>query len=352
MKILFGVFDWGLGHATRDTPLIEELLKRKHKVEIISTGNALKLLQNHFKKRCKYHDVPSLYYVYNYKRFFKLHFTKSIPKIVRSLSKAREISSKIIKREKYDRVISDCRYDVYDTPENSYLINHQLRFKAPPIAERVLELFLSSRAKKYRYILVPDFEKSNLTGRLAHDLNYIPQDKIKYIGIISHVKKINLKEDIDYFISLSGPDQTKKRLEEKILLQIKHLKGKIVIAGGNPNKEKNISNKSLKFYSFLNSKQQEKMMNRAKFVIIRAGYTTIMELVELEKQKTLLIPSPGQTEQEYLVRYYKKQGYFYSVSQYNLNLKKDIEKSKKVKGFRPPWKTKDSVKKFCKIIFS
>jgi len=58
MKILFGVFDWGLGHATRDTPLIKELIKN-NEVHIISTGNALKLLKKHGLR-----DWQTRWYVY------------------------------------------------------------------------------------------------------------------------------------------------------------------------------------------------------------------------------------------------------------------------------------------------
>jgi len=36
---------WGLGHATRDIPIIEELLARGHEVTVGSSGNALALLQ-------------------------------------------------------------------------------------------------------------------------------------------------------------------------------------------------------------------------------------------------------------------------------------------------------------------
>ena len=48
MKFLFGVFDWGLGHATRDTPLIKELLKRGHKIDIIATRRALLILKKNY----------------------------------------------------------------------------------------------------------------------------------------------------------------------------------------------------------------------------------------------------------------------------------------------------------------
>lgn len=346
MKILFGVFDWGIGHATRDIPLIEKLLK-KHKVHILSTGRALRILKDRFKGKCIYHDVPSLYHVYKTESSFKLSFVLSIPKFLKSLKSARKITEKIIQKEKFDIVISDCRYDVYDKMENSYLINHQLRFKAPIIVETILEIWLASRMKRYKYVLVPDFEEINLSGNLSHNLFFIKKDKIRYIGILSNITKINSKEDIDYFISLSGPDFTRINLEKKILGEISKLKGKIVIAGGNPDIEEKNLRKDLEFYSFLDPKQQNLMMNRAKFIIARGGYTTIMELAELNK-KALLIPSPGQTEQEYLGRYLKK--YFYSMHQSKLDLLKDIKKAKEFSGFKSPWKTKESVRRFIEIL--
>lgn len=350
MKILFGVFDWGLGHATRDKPLINELIKNKHEVHILSTGRPLKVLESWFKEKCKYHEVPSLYHIYSRKGSFKAGFILTLPKITKSLRKARKHTEEIIKKENFDIVISDCRYDVYDKTDNSYLINHQLRFKAPKGVQRILEIWLAKKMKKYKYILVPDYEKENLTGELSHNLKYVPKEKIKYLGILSHIKKINIKQNIDYFISLSGPEHTRIELEKKIISQIKELKGNIVIACGNPDIEKKDISKNVCCHSFLDSKQQEKMMNRAKFIVIRAGYTTIMELVELEK-RALLIPSPGQTEQEYLGKYLEKKEYFYHVHQNKLNLLEDIEKAKGLNGFIAPWKTDESIKKFMDLIF-
>jgi len=350
MKILFGVFDWGLGHATRDTPLIEELLKDKNEVHILSTGKPLKLLREYFKNRCKYHEVLSVYEIYN-NTCTRLEVALNVLKLLKSLKIARKKSKEIIEKEKFDIVISDCRYDVYDKVDNSYLINHQLRFNLPFIVRDLLEIWLAKRMSKYKYVIVPDYENNNLTGILSHDLIYFPREKIKYIGILSHIKKIRVKQDIDYFISLSGPEKTRIELEKKILTDVKELKEKIVIAGGNPNiKEKSFS-KNIKFYSFLDSKKQEEMMNQAKFIIIRGGYTTIMELSELNK-KALLIPSPGQPEQEYIAKHLEKEKYFHHVPQSTLNLKKDIEKSKNFNGFSPIWKTHESVKKFMNIIKS
>jgi uncharacterized protein (TIGR00661 family) len=352
MKILFGVFDWGLGHATRDIPLIDALLKRGNSVDIISTGRALKLLRKHFNDKCKYFDVPSISSPYTKSSLFAFSFVFSIPTMLSTLKNARKLTAEIIGKEKYDKIISDCRYDVYDTPDNSYLINHQLRFKAPFIIQEILEFWLKYAMNKYRYVLVPDYEKNDLSGALSHKMLFFDKSKIKYIGIISNLKKKNVKKDIDYFISLSGPEPQRTILENKILSQINFLKGKIVIAGGNPDAENKKLGKNVKFKSFFTRKEQEDNMNKAKFIITRTGYTTILELAELGIKDALLIPTPGQTEQEYLGNYFEKKRYFHHVHQDKLDLKKDIIKARGFKGFKPAWKTKESVRKFLKIIYS
>jgi len=350
MKILFGVFDWGIGHATRDIPLIESLLK-KNEVHIISTGRALKILRDFFGGNCKYYDIPSLYSPYTKTRFFRTSFILSIPMMLKSLKYVSKISKKIISGG-FDKVISDCRYDVYDKAENSYLINHQLRFNTPFGAERSSEMWLASRMKRYKYIIVPDFEENNLSGRLSHNLRYISRDKIKYIGILSHLQKLDIKEDIDYFISLSGPEPQRAILEGKILSNTSQLEGKIIIAGGNPDDDLTNSSGRIEFHSFLNRKQQENIMNRSKFIITRPGYTTMMELAELNKKKALFLPTPGQTEQEYLAKHCEKHKYFHHTSQYRLKLKEDIETAKKSIGFSPSWKTRESVQRFLDVINS
>ncbi|MBN2589888.1 MAG: hypothetical protein JXA96_08490 [Sedimentisphaerales bacterium] len=349
MKILFGIFDWGLGHATRDIPLITELLK-SNEVHILSTGRAIKLVHRYFGDKCQYYDIPSIYMPYTKTPFFKTKFAVTLPLMVHTLRKARKESKKIID-EGFDKVISDCRYDVYDRLDNSYLINHQLRFETPIGTERLVERWLNLRMSKYKYIIIPDFDEPNLSGKLSHNLRYKCKDKAKYIGILSHVKRQNVPEDIDYFISLSGPEPQRSILYKKIMLQLDQLKGKIVIAGGNPDSTETDSHDDIQVFSFLNSQQQEEMMNRAKFIISRSGYTTVMELAELNKKNVLFIPTPGQSEQEYLANYYEEKEYFHHLSQYKFKLKEAIGHSNNFKGFTPAWTTVQSVQNFMNVIF-
>jgi len=351
MKILFGVFDWGLGHATRDIPLIEELLKEKNRVDIISTGWALKLLKVHFKGRCRYFDVPSITSPYQGRTsIFLFNFISIIPQMLVSLRKIRKLSRRIIKEGGYDKIVSDCRYDVHDQKDNSYLINHQLRFKSVFFTEIFTDLWLAYIMKPYGKILVPDFPGEGLTGRLSHGLPFVDKNRIEYLGILSAMKRKNVKKDIDYFISLSGPEPQRTMLEKQILQKADMLHGKIILAGGNPDAEHSFVSNKVKFHSFLSPRQQEDCMNRAKFLIIRSGYTTIMELCELGIKSALLIPAPGQTEQEYLADLYERRGYFHHQHQNRPSIVKDIEKSRDFKGFRIPWSTKESVMKFMDIL--
>jgi predicted glycosyltransferase len=57
-----------------------------------------------------------------------------------------------------------------------------------------------------------------------------------------------------------------------------------------------------------------KIIASSRNIIARSGYTSIMELVSLNCT-ALIIPTPGQTEQEYLAKYLSEKGWFNTVCQ-------------------------------------
>ena len=56
---------------------------------------------------------------------------------------------------------------------------------------------------------------------------------------------------------------------------------------------------NLTVYDHLPAARLESLMRRARLVVARSGYSTVMDLARLGK-RALLIPTPGQPEQEYL----------------------------------------------------
>ena len=164
-----------------------------------------------------------------------------------------------------------------------------------------------------------------MTGNLSHKGLISKYPKLKYLGVFCNVSKLDIYEDIDFLISISGPEMQRTLFEEILLKQIENLSGKIVVVLGKPGSDKSCIHKNIEIYNHVNREKQNELLNRAKFIICRSGYTTVMELVALNKP-ALLIPTPGQTEQEYLAEYYKKIGLFYIAEQKGLNLFKEIKK--------------------------
>lgn len=346
VRVLFGVFDWGLGHATRDMPLIAALLERGHSVDILATGRALRILMSHFGLRCEYHEVPSISPPYTRGSHFGLSFLLSAPQMLHDLHRARKASKRLIRAGGYDLVVSDCRFDVYDKPANSFLINHQLRFKAFPGGQEAAEAWLAYRIARYGTVLVPDFPAApNLSGMLGHEPTWLAPEKLAYLGILSHLPREERERDIDLFISLTGPEPQRTVLEEKVLEQVATMPGRIVIAGGHPERHEVTPPPNVEYHAYLDAAAQGEMMNRARAFVSRSGYTTMMELAEIGMPQALLIPTPGQTEQEYLADYYEEAGLFHHVHQDALDLPRDLVAAAGFLGFQPPWRTETSIQR-------
>ncbi len=360
MRILYGICNMGLGHATRELPLIKALAKRGDEIYILSTGSALSLLKKELgadvKEYIDYPGYPPLERNYGSASFYFV-LASDLMRTAKTIVKERIFTGKIVRRYEIDKIITDGRYGVFSFKTPSFIISHQLHFVTllfEKLAEKSTELANSIHFRNFTRIMVPDFanvEKS-LSGNLSHNIKLIPKTKLRYIGPLSSYKKMDIQEDIDYLFIISGFIKDKKESFVSILFQqAKELDGKKVFVLGNPKENNTIEDKehNIIAYSYVSGKKRVELMNRARLIISRAGYTTIMDLAELDK-KALLVPTPGMSEQLYLARFHKEHSTFYSVSQNNINLKKDVEIAKLYKGFSPIHKTDISVKNFLRII--
>ncbi len=353
MKVLFGICSWGLGHAARDLPLIKRMIREGHLLTIVGSGRSLYFIKNELGKNCTYREIHDYPPAYSERDFSLVKFLARLPIYLGDIAREHEKIKKLADAEGYERIISDSRFGVYHPDIPSFFIFHQLRFIAPGrirLFERATEGFNYLYRKKFKKFLVPDWKENGLSGDLSHNLYYFKEDKVEYIGPICDFKKMNVTEDIDYFISISGPEPQRQILEEKILAQLPSLKGKIVITLGKPEKKLETSYCGAKIFGYLNRKRQEEMMNRSRLVITRPGYTTLMELAFLGK-KALFIPTPGQTEQVYLAKYHKEKGNFYSVSQDKLNLARDVKEAEKYPGLKINARSEEAEEKFMRIVF-
>jgi uncharacterized protein (TIGR00661 family) len=357
-KILVSPLSWGLGHATRDLPIIRRFLAEGHKVTIASSGRTLELLK-HEVPECTFTVLEDYPTPYTKSRWFVLKFGAFIPRMLRAIRRERINAKALIEREKFDLILSDNRFGVRHKNIPSFFISHQLRFAAPGILfpfQVLGEFFNRLFHRKFLRVIVPDVpdEERNLAGILAHHLYWPSKTRYYYAGILSSTRKMDLPEDVDLFITISGPEPQRTELERIVMGQMEALRkmGRVVITLGKPEQlEKSQPEANIEVYGFLKRQEQQEMMNRAKLIVSRSGYTTVMEIVELGK-KALYIPTPGQTEQVYLSEYYEKTGLFHSVTQYRLDLARDIPEARQYAGFQGEHNTDANVERLFAEVFA
>lgn len=354
LKILFAVASWGLGHATRDLPLINRLLESGHQVTIVSSDRALALLKQELGSRCTFLEWPDLPVLVsksaplNYARF-----TLNLPVAFRAIVAEHRAVQSLLRAHAFDRIISDTRFGVRSSTVTSFQLAHGLRFIAPkrnPAIEFVMEYLYHRGYGRATRFIVPDFPVHSLSGELAHDLRFIHPERIDYVGILSGVRRVDLPRDIDCYVSISGPEPQRSILEEIILEQVGDLRERVVVSLGKPEEAGLCWTRGrATVYAYVNRQQQQALMNRAHLVVSRSGYTTMMELAELGRQ-ALLIPTPGQLEQEYLADLHLRQGNFYSVTQKALDLPRDIAIASRYPGYCPAHRTEKSVEQVMRIV--
>jgi len=336
--------------VTRDAPIVDFLLGKGHEVVFLATGRALIYAKQRYPS-CQSIELPDMPPPYSSSRFFLPHFIRYIPRLLRAIRAEHEQAQSLFAQIKPDLIISDNRYGIYSADTPSFILSHQIRLKVPRWAapwEMATEAWARSHLKHFTRVIVPDYDgEPNLSGHLSHDLRFWPEGSLYYAGQLSTVRATGTQQDIAVFISISGPEPQRTLLEQIIRQEAPALekRGKVVITCGKPEAaDTGASGGRLEYFGFLPFDQQQEMMNRANIVVSRSGYTTVMELAELGR-RALYIPTPGQTEQEYLSRFYREQHMYYSVSQDKLDLAADLDRAAEFPGFKAPRSTQQNVEK-------
>lgn len=345
-KVFYAVLNMGLGHATRSLPIIREFLKRNWEVLLGSNGRALEFLKT---------ELPGLPFVitpdyaieYAANGWLIPRLAVQLPRLLKKIKEEQLCTHSAVMSFLPDLIFSDHCYGVHHKRVPSYFISHQIFFAMPnglgmlgPLAARFNWRF----HKPYVKIIIPDLPDAG-RGLLSGDLGCTPGKSSKYVygGILSSMNRRESGDPLDLLVSISGPEPQRTIFEQIILQQIEDVPGKKVVALGKSETLQLIRDtKDLQVYSHIPRREMEKLFNRAKLIVSRPGYSTLMELVELGKP-ALLVPTPGQTEQISLARYARERNWFYSVDQANLDLARDVQIAPQYTGLYKPNVTQWSV---------
>jgi uncharacterized protein (TIGR00661 family) len=322
-------------------PIINKFIEKGANVIIGADKRPLAFLKNEFPD-LKFIQFPGFEVRYPDKGSMVLKMLRSLPQLLKNIRGERKFLEKIISDYKIDVVISDNRYGLHSKNATCVFITHQLNIQSPGML-KVFGFFLKQInrhfVQKYNECWVPDFNNSSsISGELTK--GYEKFGKVFFIGMLSRFNKIfvspkDQKSLNDLLVILSGPEPQRTIFENIILEQLKDIKKlKVLIVRGitESNEVADIT-ENIRMVSHLPTQQIAQAISDAGIILCRPGYSSIMDLAALGK-KAIFVPTPGQTEQEYLATYYLRKNIFYTIEQKRFNLSKAIEKSSFYNGLK------------------
>ncbi len=338
-KLLICPLDWGIGHATRCVPVIRKFLEAGYSVTIAADNRPYAFLRKEFPelKMIRFSGQPV---VYRKKLSFSLTLLFQLPGLIRGYFREYRQLRKLIMEENPDIIVSDNRYGVWNRKVYSVIMTHQLEVMLPrssDILSPMVNRIIRSLIKNFDECWIPDFKPHNgLAGKLSHPDNFkLP---VQYIGTLSRFSAMNGTADFflpvlfDLLILLSGPEPQRTILEEKLFFQLRDSGLKAIIVRGLTEQNEAFDlTEHIRVYSHLDTPSLKECILQSELVICRSGYSSIMDLVTLGK-KAILIPTPGQTEQEYLAKYLMDKKVFFSIPQENFDLLYAIEMTRNFPG--------------------
>lgn len=329
-KILVSPLPWGLGHATRSSHVVQVLLEKGYQVLLgvdPSQKNVLQKLLPEVEQVSltgfKMVYPKSFYAISMLFHLVRFHYWKwaehfAVKKIVR-------------KYGPFCSIISDNRYGVWHTSVPSILITHQLSPAIPesiPLAlwvDQKVQKMITSWCRPFKKVWVPDVLDSHhiyqsLAGELAQS-QQIHADRIRYIGWLvafsmppntsSIENTAENNEHCDWCVLISGPEPYRSMFVEEAVQKFANWPGRVVVVGGQLPSENTVQNEkkgSVEVIPYLPSSEIKILLQNSNRVMCRSGYTTLMEAAYLRLSRIVFVPTPGQSEQEYLARYLEELG--------------------------------------------
>jgi UDP-N-acetylglucosamine transferase subunit ALG13 len=325
-RILVAPLDWGLGHATRCIPVIRYLITRGADVWLAGDGKIATLLKLEF-PGLPFLSLPG--YAVQYGKTpagTMLALIRQTPKLLRIIKQEHAWLQAVVAAHNFNAVLSDNRYGLHHPGVYSVFMTHQLLVKTGTRATDVL-----LQKALYRYInqfdacWVPDAAGTvTLAGALSHPQKQL-QIPVTYLGVLSRFSLGDAVLEHYVLVLLSGPEPQRTVLEAKILQQAQLFQTPMLVVRGLPG---TTGLPKVPYHvtivNHLPAATLQKAIAGAQYVISRCGYSTVMELMMLQK-KCIFIPTPMQTEQGYLAQHLMQQNAALCIPQQKLQLKNALE---------------------------
>ena len=316
--VLVAPLDWGLGHATRCIPIIRELIRHRVKVTVCASGYGKTLLEERFPELPRA-DIPGIRVSYPAKGSMAVSMVLQLPAILSGIRREHEIAERIIAENKITHIISDNRYGLFSDKVKTAFMTHQVRIRGGAgfnFLEPVLFRMHQKRIEKFNELWIPDDPGTNLSGALSNVTGMdIP---VSHTGILSRFQKqaTASEKKYDCIALLSGPEPQRTIFEHKVMQFFTSGKSKCLLILGQPGNQITTHFENVTVMATISDNELSGLLHPDTLLICRPGYSTLMDLAILEHRKVVFVPTPGQTEQEYLADQLKKRFNYIVISQY------------------------------------
>ncbi|MEM7658103.1 MAG: hypothetical protein AAF399_18395, partial [Bacteroidota bacterium] len=305
--VLVAPLDWGLGHATRCMPVIEELIQAGHQVILAGAGRSLMLLKRAY-PHLPAQELPGYRVRYTRGIMQVPYILVQVPRLLGVIGKEHRMLRGWIRQHQIQYIISDNRYGLWAKGIPSAFICHQLAVKVPlpwRWLHRLIYHVHLFAMRRFDQIWVPDRQGADsLSGELSQWFA-LPK-KVRFVGGLSRFESRRIPADFslpelkqkrpDIAVVISGPEPQRSWLEASIWEQAKELTQSLWVVGGKPEAQQIEWRGTHARIPFLASDDLHLLLTEAKWVVSRSGYSSLMDYEALGLQQLLLIPTPGQTE--------------------------------------------------------
>lgn len=352
-RALFAISSLGLGHATRSLVVLRSALRRGYAVTVVAHGNALNFLRMELagEREVQFRDMPD-YPPLERGSGWRLYAYLAIDLVRTWWRICAEHRAVCQLADGHQFIFSDGRYGFYSRNVPSFILSHQIAFLPPRglrWAMRILAHINIRALRRFDRVFIPDFPETgtSLAGMLSHPAGLSPQRHV-HVGLLSSYPHQARRQDIDVLFVISGYLlEHKDAFIRELLDKARQLPGHKVFvlgqAGGDDAAYDAWRSQDLRIHGVASGTLRHELFARARCVVSRAGYTTVMDLVEHDKP-ALLIPTPNQTEQEYLAACLGEKGHFAVRKQSALgDLSHALDAARQACRFNPPWRTQASL---------
>lgn len=331
-RILVAPLDWGLGHSTRCVPIIQRLLALGALPIIGADKGPLALLRQEF-PRLEWVRLPGVEVRYSKGSTQLWSMARQFPAMLRSVQAERAAFDRIRQQVRLDAVISDQRFGVRSAELPSVLITHQA-FPFTPFAQRALrKLNLRHMARFDRCWIMDEPEAPGLAGELSHGPG-LPVHA-RYVGTVSRMRPMPRPEQRYRVVAvISGPEPQRTLLEQRLRDALAALPGEHLLVLGQPQQPRDEQRGRVRVRSHLGGLELAAALQGAELIVSRSGYTTLMDLAAIGRS-ALIIPTPGQEEQEYLGRLHARTGRFTVQPQDAIDLEAALRAAQRAKAPAP-----------------